>query len=75
MLLTLNLRAFPRRALAQHGMRALAPADFVLDLWLGGRAPVEAQVARVWPGLSGRPLRNAMRRADLPRLGKALETD
>jgi hypothetical protein len=46
-----------------------------MELWLAGRAPVEAEVARVWPGLSGRALRNAMKKADLPRLGRALETD
>ena len=71
-LLTLNLRDFPRRALAHHGMRALAPDDFVMDLWLARRGPVEAQVARVWPGLAGDDLRRAMKRATLPRLGKAL---
>lgn len=71
-LLTLNLRDFPRRALAQHGIRAVSPDDFVRELWLADRAPVEAQVARVWPGLKGDDLRRAMKKATLPRLGKAL---
>lgn len=71
-LLTLNLRDFPRRALAHHGLRAEAPDDFVMALWLADRAPVEAQVARVWPGLVGEDLRRAMKRATLPRLAKAL---
>ena len=71
-LLTLNLRDFPRRALAQHGLRAVAPDEFVMDLWLADRAPVEAQVAQVWPGLAGEDLRRALKRATLPRLGKAL---
>lgn len=71
-LLTLNLRDFPRRALAHHGVRAEAPDDFVMALWLAGRSPVEAQVARVWPGLSGTDLRRALKRATLPRLGRAL---
>ncbi|GAB4258889.1 MAG: PIN domain-containing protein [Pararhodobacter sp.] len=74
LLVTLNLRDFPARALAPHGVRAVAPDDFVMDLWLAGAGAVEAEVARVWPGLSGRPLRNALKRARLPRLGKALET-
>ena len=72
-LLTQNLRDFPRRALAHHAMRALSPDDFTMDLWLAGNAPVEAEVARVWPGLSGPDLRKAMKKAGLPRLGRALE--
>lgn len=71
-LLTLNLRDFPRRALAHHGIRAEAPDEFVMALWLAGRPPVEAQVARVWPGLAGADLRRALKRATLPRLGRAL---
>ena len=73
-LLTLNLRDFPRWALAAHGMTCTAPDTFVMDLWLQHPASVEGQVARVWPDLSARPLRNALKRARLPRLGKALET-
>lgn len=73
-LLTLNLRDFPRRALAQHGLRALTPDDFAMELWLAESAPVETVVARVWPDLTGRALRGALRRAGLMRLGRALET-
>ncbi|MCB1357138.1 MAG: PIN domain-containing protein [Maritimibacter sp.] len=72
-LLTQNLRDFPRRALAHHAMRALSPDDFTMDLWLAGNAPVEAEVARVWPGLKGAALRKALKKAGLPRLGRALE--
>ena len=72
-LLTLNLRDFPRRALAHHGLRAMMPDDFAMDLWLADRAPVEAAVALVWPGLSGRALRAALRKGGLMRLGRALE--
>lgn len=71
-LLTLNLRDFPRRALAPHALRAESPDDFVMALWLADRPPVEAQVARVWPGLAGDALRRALKRATLSRLGKAL---
>lgn len=71
-LLTLNLRDFPRRALAHHRLRAVAPDDFVMDLWLANNAPVESKVARVWPGLAGDDLRKALKKAGLPRLGKAL---
>lgn len=71
-LLTQNLRDFPRRALAPHAMGARRPDDFVMDLWLARREPVEAEVARLWPGLHGEALRKAMKRATLPRLGRAL---
>ncbi len=73
LLLTLNLRDFPRRSLAEHGLRAIAPDDFSMDLWLAARAEVEAETARVWPGLEGAALRKALKKADLPRLGRALE--
>lgn len=72
-LCTQNLRDFPRRALVVHGIEPLAPDDLAMRLWLKQSAPVEAQVARVWPDLSGRALRKALQRAKLPRLGKALE--
>ncbi len=72
-LLTLNLRDFPVRATDPHTITVLAPDPFVMDLWLAAPAQVEGQVARVWPTLAGRDLRNALKRARLPRLGKALE--
>lgn len=72
--LTLNLRDFPLWATAQYGLRVQAPDPFVMDLWLSRPSDVEAQVAVIWPGLDGRDLRNALKRARLPRLGKALET-
>jgi len=74
LLITLNLRDFPRRSLAPHGLRAMSPDDFCMELWLAQRDAVEAEVARVWPGLTARPLRNALKKAELPRLGRALET-
>ena len=73
LILTANLRDFPPRALGPHGMRARSPDDFTMDLWLAAPAIVEGEVAALWPGLSGRALRNALKKAGLPRLGKALE--
>lgn len=70
-ILTENLRDFPRRALGT--IRAIGPDDFVMDLWLARRSPVEKVVAARFAGLEGRDLRAALRRAGLPRLGKALE--
>lgn len=72
-ILTFNIRDFPARTLALHGLRAVSPDDFVMDLWLRDATTVEGEVAANWPGLSGRALRNALKRAGLPRLGKALE--
>jgi predicted nucleic acid-binding protein len=69
-ILTENLRDFPRWALGP--IRAQAPDAFVMTLWLARRAPVEKIVAARFPGLEGRDLRAALRRAGLPRLGKAL---
>ncbi|MCA2010655.1 PIN domain-containing protein [Cereibacter sphaeroides] len=73
-LLTLNLRDFPRRTLAPHGITAISPDDFMMMHWLTQPAIVEATVAGVWPDLTGRTLRNALKKADLPRLGRALES-
>ena len=77
-IVTQNLRDFPARALAPHGLQAEAPDAFVMRLWLGHPAAVEAAVARVAAETarhSGRPqpLRALLRRAGLPRLGKALD--
>lgn len=74
-LVTLNLRDFPPRATDPHGLRVQAPDPFVMNLWLENPAVVEEQVAQIWPGRQGRDLRNALKRARLPRLGKALEHD
>lgn len=72
LLLTLNLRDFPARAAAPLGLRAQHPDPFVLGLWLAAPRPVIAAAAEVWPGLTGDPLRRALRAAGLPRLGKAM---
>lgn len=80
LLVTLNLRDFPARALGPHGLYARAPDAFLMDLWLARPAPVEAAVAAVQVDTachSGRPqrLRALLRRAGLSRLGKALDPD
>ena len=76
-ILTQNLRDFPARALAPVGLTARAPDDALMELWLAAPAPSEASVAetvRRTEALSGRaqPVRALLRRARLPRLGKAL---
>lgn len=76
-IVTLNLRDFPGWALAPHGIRAVHPDEFLLGLWrdhpravAGVAEAVRAEAER----LSGeaQPLRALMKRARLPRLGKAL---
>ncbi|WGH77857.1 RSP_2648 family PIN domain-containing protein [Jannaschia ovalis] len=76
-LVTLNLRDFPRREVAGEGLAAIAPDAFLMELWLdapetvGGVAEaVRAEAER----LSGErhEIRALMKRAKLPRLGKAL---
>lgn len=74
-LVTLNLRDFPRNRL--HGLRAVSPDDLLMDLWLADSGLVEQAVASVQThseATSGqpRPLRPMLKRAKLPRLGKAL---
>jgi predicted nucleic acid-binding protein len=73
LILTDNWRDFPRPVLAAHGQRAVKPDDFVVQLWLEAPQIVAAEVAAHWPGRAGRDLRRALRKAGLPRLGKALE--
>lgn len=76
-IVTMNLRDFPRRELAALDLRAVHPDPFVLDLMAGAPDVVEGVVARVHgeaERLSGAilPLRDLLKRARLPRLGRAL---
>lgn len=72
-ILTDNWRDFPNASLAPHGLRAITPDDFVMELWLEAPYSVSEAVSNHWQGLAGRDLRRALRRAGMPRLGKALE--
>ncbi|MGY6705678.1 RSP_2648 family PIN domain-containing protein [Roseinatronobacter sp.] len=76
-IITLNLKDFPARALHAEGLRAQSPDAFLMALWLERPAIVEQAVhaARTaTEAASGRPqpLRALLKRAKLPRLGKAL---
>lgn len=78
-IVTLNLRDFPRRSLAPEGVSALSPDDFLMALWLQHPALVETAAAQTQlrtEAASARPqpLRALLKRAKLPRLGKALGT-
>ncbi|MFD1914470.1 RSP_2648 family PIN domain-containing protein [Halodurantibacterium flavum] len=75
LIVTENLRDFPLRA--REGMRIEAPDPFLLTLWQTSPQPVAMAVEAVRAKaetLSGepQPLRPLLKRARLPRLGKAL---
>lgn len=74
-LLTFNLRDFPRRTLAGLGVEARHPDGFLWEMW--SHAPDQmAEViaaALASQGIDPADTRRALKRARLPRLGKALE--
>ena len=78
LLLTLNAQDFPRHTLAEEGLLRAAPDLFLHDLYRQAPGPV-ARVAEAVRAeaerLSGEawPIRKLMKKARLPRLGKALE--
>ena len=78
MILTLNLRDFPRHLLAEHGLTAVHPDAFLHMLLDQAPGPVREAVEQVRQEaerLSGeaQPMRKLLKKARLPRLGKALE--
>lgn len=78
-ILTRNLRDFPPRVLAPLGLRALHPDPVLLAVWRERPAEMGQVVAEVhagWVKATGGGLgpRGLLKRAGLPRLGKAVET-
>ncbi|MBL3569355.1 PIN domain-containing protein [Rhodovulum sulfidophilum] len=76
-ILTFNARDFPGHLLAAEGLVRAAPDGLLMDLWLADPGPVERAVAEVHAAaerMAGEPLalRALLKRARLPRLGKAL---
>jgi len=75
LLVTRNLRDFPPRTLARHGVRVAAPDALLLELWHddpgGVRACVDPVLAPILRDLGAQP-RDVLKRAGLPRLAKAL---
>ena len=76
-IITLNLRDFPRRELQGYGIEAEHPDAFLYALWLADGARVAEVVRSVHARaekLAGTelPPRALLKRARLPRLGKAL---
>jgi predicted nucleic acid-binding protein len=76
-IITLNAKDFPRRDLAEQGLERIDPDGFLYQLWLRDPEGVEAVGAQVLADanrLSGGiwQMRALMKKARLPRLGKAL---
>ncbi len=76
-ILTLNAKDFPRNVLAEEGLSRADPDGFLQGIWQAQPdlvAGVAAEVLTEANRLSGRQweLRNLMKKARLPRLGKAL---
>jgi len=74
-LLTRNMRDFPPRTLARHGISPRAPDSLFVELWseqpdavAGIVDPVVAAMAQA----AGMAPRDVLKRAGLPRLGKAM---
>jgi len=76
-ILTFNAKDFPRALLAEEGLAREGPDAFLMELWLAHPEAVAETVAAVRAEaqrLSGEalPVRALLKRARLPRLGKAL---
>jgi len=79
LIVTLNLRDFPARTLADLGLRAEHPDAFLRGFWAEHPEEVARAAEKVRAEaerLSGQlqPMRALLKRAYLPRLGKALAT-
>lgn len=77
-ILTFNAVDFPRHVLAGEGVQRRDPDGFLWELWSHHPGPVAAAIAEVHAKaerISGRllPLRALLKRAQLPRLGRALQ--
>jgi predicted nucleic acid-binding protein len=77
-IVTFNAADFPRATLAEDGIARQAPDEFLIGLWRADPVPVATAVAAVHAEaerLSGQPwpLRALLKKAGLPRLGKALD--
>ncbi|MFP7571426.1 RSP_2648 family PIN domain-containing protein [Marivita sp. S2033] len=76
-ILTMNVKDFPRNILAEEGLSRADPDGFLVGLFASAPEPVTAAVSAVHAKantLSGQDwdLRKLMKKARLPRLGKAL---
>lgn len=77
-IVTMNAKDFPRQTLAFEGLKRLSPDEFLMDQWMDTPQAVEQVVRgvhKVACEMSGEDLnlRALMKRARLPRLGKAID--
>jgi len=75
-LLTFNLRDFPARRLAAHGVTARHPDGFLWELFSHAPEPMNRAIRRAAAAAGAEApaeIRRALKRARLPRLGKAWE--
>jgi predicted nucleic acid-binding protein len=78
LIITLNAKDFPRGILAEEGLDRRDPDALLMEFWTQTPEPVEAvavQVLETARRLSGEDwtMRGLMKKARLPRLGKALQ--
>ena len=76
-IMTLNTKDFPRGILAEEGITRVDPDGFLISLWPQNEAALRDVTARILAtaqDLSGKDweMRSLMKKARLPRLGKAL---
>ncbi len=74
----MNLKDFPSRVLNEHGIQAVHPDAFLLGLYNATPAQMVNLVENVCAQVEllsdeNWPVRKLMKKARLPRLGKALE--
>lgn len=77
-IITLNAKDFPKHTLAEEGLERISPDLFLLDLLRAHPEKMRAVAGKVQAEaerLSGEPwpIRKLMKKARLPRFGKALE--
>ncbi len=77
-IMTLNMRDFPVRTLAEHGVSAVSPDAYLRQAYDGAPQEVADVVEAVRAEaerLSGapKPVRALLKKARLPRLGKVLD--
>ncbi len=76
-IVTLNAKDFPRGELADQGLKRIAPDELLTEFWLTDADGIAGVVEPIFTDVQARldqeiTLRGLMKRARLPKLGKAL---
>ena len=74
-IVTFNARDFPRHVLAAEGLARRDPDGLLWELWSHNPIPVAEAISQAMARAPGEPqsMRAFLKRAGLPRLGKAME--